>query len=120
MRRALLLQAARDRWRPRPLLALLGVPGLRLTLEATAREAQEQALKAQLDPHVLYIALGGISELIREDADRAEAGPLPGRGQRRRGVPGPNPHHPFRGGGRGGLGLRPGPVHHPLSARPHP
>jgi signal transduction histidine kinase len=44
----------------------------RRTLEATAREAQEQALKAQLDPHVLYNALGGISELIRQDPGRAE------------------------------------------------
>ncbi len=41
-------------------------------LETTARQAQEQALKAQLDPHVLYNALSGISELIREDAHRAE------------------------------------------------
>jgi hypothetical protein len=44
----------------------------RQTLEATARQAQEQALKAQLDPHVLYNALSGISELIREDAAKAE------------------------------------------------
>ena len=41
-------------------------------MERAAREAQEQALKAQLDPHVLYNALGGISELIHEDAARAE------------------------------------------------
>ncbi len=44
----------------------------RQTLEATARQAQEQALKAQLDPHVLFNALGGIAELIRVDPDRAE------------------------------------------------
>lgn len=44
----------------------------RQTLEATARQAQEQALKAQLDPHVLFNALGGISELIRVDPSRAE------------------------------------------------
>ena len=41
-------------------------------MEVAARQAQEQALKAQLDPHVLYNALGGISELIREDPARAE------------------------------------------------
>lgn len=45
----------------------------RLELEETARKAQEQALVAQLDPHVLYNALGGISELIQEDPARAEA-----------------------------------------------
>ena len=44
----------------------------RRTLEITARQAQEQALKAQLDPHVLYNALSGISELIREDPEKAE------------------------------------------------
>ncbi|HJW34575.1 MAG TPA: histidine kinase [Holophagaceae bacterium] len=44
----------------------------RHALEATARQAQEQALKAQLDPHVLYNALSGISELIHEDPHRAE------------------------------------------------
>jgi signal transduction histidine kinase len=44
----------------------------RRAMEVAAREAQEQALKAQLDPHVLYNALGGISELIREDPARAE------------------------------------------------
>lgn len=48
----------------------------RRTLERAARDAQEQALKAQLDPHVLYNALGGISELIRDDPDRAEASVL--------------------------------------------
>jgi len=44
----------------------------RQSLEVTARQAQEQALKAQLDPHVLFNALGGISELIRVDPNRAE------------------------------------------------
>ena len=44
----------------------------RQTLEVTARQAQEQVLKAQLDPHVLFNALGGISELIRVDPNRAE------------------------------------------------
>ena len=44
----------------------------RQAMELAAREAQEQALKAQLDPHVLYNALGGISELIHEDPARAE------------------------------------------------
>jgi signal transduction histidine kinase len=45
----------------------------RSVMEATARRAQEQALKAQLDPHVLYNALSGISELIREEPAQAEA-----------------------------------------------
>jgi two-component sensor histidine kinase len=44
----------------------------RRAMEVAAREAQEQALKAQLDPHVLYNALGGITELIHEDPARAE------------------------------------------------
>jgi hypothetical protein len=44
----------------------------RQSLEITARQAQEQALKAQLDPHVLFNALGGISELIHVDPNRAE------------------------------------------------
>ncbi len=44
----------------------------RATLETTARQAQEQALKSQLDPHVLYNALSGISELIHEDSAKAE------------------------------------------------
>jgi two-component sensor histidine kinase len=44
----------------------------RFAMEVTARQAQEQALKAQLDPHVLYNALSGISELIREEPARAE------------------------------------------------
>ena len=45
----------------------------RRTLENTARQAQAQALQAQLDPHVLYNALSGISELIHEDTGKAEA-----------------------------------------------
>lgn len=45
----------------------------RRAMELAAREAQEQALKAQLDPHVLYNALGGLTELIHEDPVRAEA-----------------------------------------------
>jgi hypothetical protein len=44
----------------------------RRAMESAAREAQEQALKAQLDPHVLYNALGGITELIHESPARAE------------------------------------------------
>lgn len=43
------------------------------TLEHAARQAQAQALQAQLDPHVLYNALSGVSELIREDTAKAEA-----------------------------------------------
>jgi hypothetical protein len=38
-----------------------------------ARRATAAALQAQLDPHVLYNALGGLSELVREDPARAEA-----------------------------------------------
>lgn len=45
----------------------------RRTLEHAARQAQAQALQAQLDPHVLYNALSGISELIHEDTAKAEA-----------------------------------------------
>jgi hypothetical protein len=41
--------------------------------EAALRQAQGAALQAQLDPHVLYNALGGLSELVREDPGRAEA-----------------------------------------------
>lgn len=41
-------------------------------LEGTAREAQAQALKAQLDPHVLYNALSGITELVHENPAQAE------------------------------------------------
>lgn len=42
------------------------------TLEASARQAQMQALQSQLDPHVLYNALSGISELIHEDPQKAD------------------------------------------------
>lgn len=42
------------------------------TLEISARQAQVQALQAQLDPHVLYNALGGLSELARRDPVRTE------------------------------------------------
>jgi sensor histidine kinase YesM len=45
----------------------------RRTLEHATRQAQAQALQAQLDPHVLYNALSGISELIHEDTAKAEA-----------------------------------------------
>ncbi|MBL0210816.1 MAG: histidine kinase [Holophagaceae bacterium] len=44
----------------------------RKILEAQERESRNQALLAQLDPHVLYNALGALSELVREDAGRAE------------------------------------------------
>ncbi len=46
---------------------------IRRSLEATARQAQFQALQSQLDPHVLYNALSGISELIRENPAKAES-----------------------------------------------
>ena len=42
------------------------------TLELAARQAQVQALQSQLDPHVLYNALSGISELVHEEPDMAE------------------------------------------------
>nr|WP_320131545.1 histidine kinase [uncultured Holophaga sp.] len=42
------------------------------TLAIHSREAQALSLQAQLDPHVLYNALGGIAELIHEDPDKAE------------------------------------------------
>jgi len=44
----------------------------RRELERQARESQAQALRAQLDPHVLYNALGALSELVRENPSRAE------------------------------------------------
>ena len=44
----------------------------RRDLETRAREAQDAALRAQLDPHVLYNALGGIAEMIREQPRVAE------------------------------------------------
>lgn len=37
-----------------------------------AREAQVRALQAQLDPHVLYNALGGLAELVRTKPAAAE------------------------------------------------
>lgn len=40
--------------------------------ETAARQAQVRALQAQLDPHVLYNALGGLAELIRREPARAE------------------------------------------------
>lgn len=44
----------------------------RKELEAHAREAEAQALRAQLDPHVLYNALGALSELARENPAATE------------------------------------------------
>lgn len=41
-------------------------------LEIAARRAQVQALQSQLDPHVLYNALGGLSELARRDPAATE------------------------------------------------
>jgi len=55
------------------LLAAIEEEEIHRTLENTARQAQAQALQAQLDPHVLYNALSGISELIHEDTTKAEA-----------------------------------------------
>lgn len=49
-----------------------GAEETRRSLELAARQAQVQSLQAQLDPHVLYNALSGISELIREDPTKAE------------------------------------------------
>ena len=49
---------------------------IQAALEITARQAQVQALQAQLDPHVLYNALGGLSELARRDPGRTERGLL--------------------------------------------
>lgn len=45
---------------------------LQAALEVTARQAQVQALQSQLDPHVLYNALGGLSELARRDPEATE------------------------------------------------
>jgi hypothetical protein len=42
------------------------------TLETSARQAQMLALQTQLDPHVLYNALSGISELVHEDPHKAD------------------------------------------------
>lgn len=44
----------------------------RAASEASARAAQAKALQAQLDPHVLYNALGGLAELVRSKPDAAE------------------------------------------------
>ena len=44
----------------------------RRELEIHAREAEAQALRAQLDPHVLYNALGALSELARENPAATE------------------------------------------------
>jgi Histidine kinase len=54
-------------------LAAMDAEETRRTLEQTARQAQAQALQAQLDPHVLYNALSGITELIHEDSRKAES-----------------------------------------------
>lgn len=43
-----------------------------LLSETQAREAQVRALQAQLDPHVLYNALGGLAELVRLRPGAAE------------------------------------------------
>ena len=42
------------------------------TLEGAARQAQMLALQSQLDPHVLYNVLSGLSELIHEDPNKAD------------------------------------------------
>lgn len=44
----------------------------RLVSETAARAAQVRALQAQLDPHVLYNALGGLAELVRAQPAVAE------------------------------------------------
>lgn len=44
----------------------------RQRMEIQAREAEAQALRAQLDPHVLYNALGALSELARENPSATE------------------------------------------------
>lgn len=41
-------------------------------LEASERQAQAVALQAQMNPHVLYNVLGGIAEMVHQDADLAE------------------------------------------------
>jgi hypothetical protein len=45
---------------------------VRRELELHAREAEAQSLRAQLDPHVLYNALGALSELARENPGATE------------------------------------------------
>lgn len=42
------------------------------TLEASLRQAEARALQAELDPHVLYNALGGLAELARRDPAATE------------------------------------------------
>jgi len=42
-------------------------------LREREREARAQTLQAQLHPHVLFNVLGGITELVHEDPDAAEA-----------------------------------------------
>ncbi len=44
----------------------------RRELEIHSRESEAQALRAQLDPHVLYNALGALSELARENPAATE------------------------------------------------
>jgi len=44
----------------------------RKELEIQAREAEAHSLRAQLDPHVLYNALGALSELARENPAATE------------------------------------------------
>jgi hypothetical protein len=41
-------------------------------LRTLADQARAQALQAQLNPHVLFNVLGGLTELVHEDADAAE------------------------------------------------
>ncbi|HNX31738.1 MAG TPA: histidine kinase [Holophaga sp.] len=41
-------------------------------LKTLADQAQAQALQAQLNPHVLFNMLSGLTELVHEDADAAE------------------------------------------------
>jgi signal transduction histidine kinase len=53
-------------------LDLKDAEAARQRLEVQNRESRIQALLAQLDPHVLYNALGALSELVREDPRKAE------------------------------------------------
>lgn len=52
--------------------ARLAAERARVVSETAAREAQVRALQAQLDPHVLYNALGGLAELVRTKPAAAE------------------------------------------------
>ena len=52
--------------------ARLAAERARMVSETAAREAQVRALQAQLDPHVLYNALGGLAELVRTQPAAAE------------------------------------------------